>query len=64
MFDNLNYKSIYKEIIRICKIGAAVFKEDPEKRDLFIFSRVLAKVNAGRSGKEEEPDAEAPAMEE
>ena len=58
------YNSIYREIIRICKIGAAVFKDDPEKRDLFIFSRVVAKVSSGRTRQEEEPDAEAPAEEE
>ncbi len=58
------YKSIYGEIIRICKIGAAIFKDDPEKRDLFIFSRVVAKVSSGRTSQETEPDAEAPAEEE
>ena len=58
------YKSIYGEIIRICKIGAAIFKDDPEKRDLFIFSRVVAKVSSGRKSQESEPDVEAPAEEE
>lgn len=61
---NREYRSIYGEIIRICKIGAAVFKDDPEKRDRYIFSKVLAKVTSQRNAREEEPDAEAPAEEE
>jgi len=61
---NQEFRSIYGEIIRICKIGAAVFKDDPEKRDRYIFSKVLAKVTSQRNIQEEEPDAEAPAEEE
>lgn len=57
------YQSIYKEIIRICKVGAALFNDDPEKRDRYIFSRVVAKVSSGRTGQETEPDVEAAAEE-
>ena len=61
---NRKYRSIYGEIIRICKIGAMIFKDDPEKRDRYIFSKVVARVSSQRKAREEEPDAEAPDEEE
>jgi hypothetical protein len=41
-----------------------VFKDNPEKRDHYIFSKVVAKVSSQRKAREEKPDAEAPAEEE
>lgn len=43
-----HFNAIYKEAIGICKIGQAVFHDDPIKRDMFTFSKILEKMDNRR----------------
>jgi len=52
-------QKIYDEIIKICKIGRIIYRDNPEMRDRFTFSKVLAKVSANRAARKEEEDREA-----
>ena len=52
-------QAIYDETIRICKVGRIIFRDNPEMRDRFTFSKVLAKVSANRAGRKEEEDRES-----
>ena len=53
------FQNIYDEIIKICKIGRIIYRNNPEMRDRFTFSKVLAKVSANRAARKEEEDREA-----
>ena len=52
-------QKIYDEIIKICKIGRIIYRDNPEMRDRFTFSKVLAKVSSNRTARKEEEDREA-----
>jgi len=52
-------QSIYDETIRICKVGRIIFRDNPEMRDRFTFSKVMAKVSANRASRKEEEDRES-----
>lgn len=47
-------QDIYKEVMLICKIGAVFYQEEPDKRDFFIFAKVVHSINAGSSPQEGE----------
>lgn len=53
-------EEIYEEVIKICKIAAAYYSDNPPKKRLFIFSRLANSTNVpGTKEKEtEEPPAE------
>ena len=53
------FQSLYDEVIRICKIGRIIFRDNPEMRDRFTYSRVMAKVTGNRAARKEEEDREA-----
>ena len=53
------FQAIYDEIIKICKIGRIIYRDNPEMRDRFTFSKVLAKVSSNRVARKEEEDKEA-----
>ena len=53
------FQSIYEETIRICKVGRIIFRDNPELRDRFTFSKVMAKISANRAARKEEEDREA-----
>jgi len=59
MVSDLNV--LYREIIGICKIAARIYKDDPVKKELFTFSKVLANLGDSRPAKKEEttPAAQA-----
>lgn len=46
------FQEIYKEVMLICKIGAIFYREEPDKRDLFIFAKVVHTINAGYTSEE------------
>lgn len=52
MVSDLN--SLYTEIIGICKIASDYYKNDPVKKEMFTFSKVLANLGDTRSSKKEE----------
>ncbi len=53
------FQSLYDEVIRICKIGKIIFRDNPEMRDRFTYSKVMAKVTGKRASRKEEEDREA-----
>jgi hypothetical protein len=52
-------QSLYDETIKICKVGRIIFRDNPEMRDRFTFSKVMSKISADRSAKEKEEEREA-----
>ena len=59
MENSREFQSIYEEIIRICKVGRIIFRDNPEMRDRFTFSKVMSKLNADRAARKEEENREA-----
>lgn len=47
------FNKIYEEIIGICKIASGFYSEEPLKKDLFTFSRVVDAMGARPPGKSE-----------
>jgi len=47
-------QTIFKEVMLICKIGAIFYQEEPDKRDFFVFAKVVHSINAGSSSQEGE----------
>lgn len=50
------FQNIYKEVMLICRIGAIFYQEEPDKRDLFIFAKVVHTINAGYTPEEGKSD--------
>jgi len=42
------FNAIYAEAIGICKIASAIYKNDPLKREMFTFSKIVAKMSISK----------------
>jgi len=52
MVADLN--DLYKEIIGICKLAAVHYKGNPDKKELFTFSKILSNIGDSRPAKKDE----------
>ncbi len=43
------YNAVYDEVIKYCKNAVALLKDNPEKKELFTFSKVLKNLSANKS---------------
>jgi hypothetical protein len=48
------FNGIYNEIIGVCKIASGFYKDEPLKKELFTFSKVVAKMGVASTNKEEQ----------